>query len=997
MRDQVHRDRICSDLHSNLLVEASAGSGKTSSLTQRIVAGLREGVYDPQRMAAVTFTKKAAAELRGRLRVALEDELLLGSSPRLLTALEQLDSIFIGTIHSFCSRLLRQYPVEAGVTPGFREIEEDEEEALRLSVFHRCLDEKPGRELQAILADAGVRPTDLTQALKILCAYGDARFEAAIFEVPDFDAAWAQVRLFCEQLGPDVPPRRGPCKELHNLHAFLTRYRQENREPRDLMELFLSLEKSYKPTLWCWGGRTVVDRFVPRVEAFRRDTIEPFLRHWRSYLYGQCLPFLNSVRDACEAERSRLGVLTFQDQLLGAARMLRTSAWARERLAEKFPHVFVDEFQDTDPIQAEVFFRLAAQDGGGEDWGTLSLRPGALFLVGDPKQSIYRFRRADIEVYNRVRERMEVVPLSTSFRSVPAVCNWVNRVFGELFPPDGSEHQAAFAGLEPRSEAEVGGVLALSTECERYGDCARLEAPRIAEAIRVLHDREGYRWGDFMVLTAKKDELSLYVDALRSLDIPYESSGGKLRPEPHFLELLACLVDPRDAVRLVGVLRGPLFGLSDEQLFAHVQAGGVWSFWASDGESEVLDALGLLRTWREWLDELPVGAALERILSASGLLASLGSEDELRGSGLLAVVDRLRLTVQGGVPLGEAVVSESMAADMAPLSLQNAGARCAVRLMNLHQAKGLEARVVFLASPCGGYGRRVSHRVSHGRGWLPITRPYGRHAVKAVAEPPDWEEHCQAEDLHLEAEQDRLLYVAATRARELLIVSRWTGTHGSARRPWGKLEPFLHEEFRVAPLSSFGREVVARDDAPEVASLVTAPSWERVGMKALARCEQVMAVDGSLTSGPGGAEWGKLVHRLLEHAVRVGTVSDRAELERLASWYAFETPEVDGLSEAVDLVLDVMARPVWSELLASRERWVEVPIGVRVDSVLAFGVLDVVLGGEGERWSVLDWKTDRVGFAELMKRYQGQLAEYVRAWGEVVGGEVHGRLEGVRR
>ena len=223
------------------------------------------------------------------------------------------------------------------------------------------------------------------------------------------------------------------------------------------------------------------------------------------------------------------------------------------------------------------------------DWRTVPLRPGALFVVGDPKQSIYRFRRADIDIYNIVRQRFSdpavgrVVPLTLNFRSVPQLCNWANEVFQTRFPAEPTAHAPRFAALDP-SKSNIAHPAACSLlRTTATAKRSRNRMPKRSRSyIRSEVDAGRRRFRDFLILTRKKrDRIAPYADALESLNIPVEVSGAGAFGESAEVEvltvLLRALADPQDALSLIAVLRGPLFGISDPELFAFKQAGGWFS------------------------------------------------------------------------------------------------------------------------------------------------------------------------------------------------------------------------------------------------------------------------------------------------------------------------------------------------------------------------------------------------------------------------------------
>jgi len=553
---------------------------------------------------------------------------------------------------------------------------------------------------------------------------------------------------------------------------------------------------------------------------------------------------LTRAREHAVHERRRLNTLNYGDLLNVTARVLRENAHVRRALQQKYSFLFVDEFQDTDPVQAEIVFLLAADERNGKsgrgrtDWRKLPLRPGALFVVGDPKQSIYRFRRADIEIYNVVHDRFSdpatgrVLPLTLNFRSRPKLCQWANKVFETRFPAKPTPHSPRYAPLDPNPEdadqgharkAGAGGVFTLTHTCDDASEVLAENADRIARYIRTEVDAGRRKFSDFLILTRKKAaRIVPYAAALEVLNVPIEVSGAGAFGESAEVEtlrtLLRSLADPQDALALVAVLRGPLFGASDRELFAYRQNGGWFSIFAQESRGARLEpesasgarivetALATLHQYYRWTRVLPAASALDRILEHSGYLAlAATTAGGVEAGDLLHALDRVRQVIEEGGSLADA--GDALAEDAEETSEVESlplepGRTDVVRIMNLHKAKGLEADVVFLADPCGGFNPRVDVHISRtgatSQGWFPVVKKSERsYNSKVLGEHADWPAHKAAELPYLEHEQDRLLYVAATRARQVLVVSRWSG---NAKAPaWGVLNDFLVDapELRV--------------------------------------------------------------------------------------------------------------------------------------------------------------------------------------------------------
>ena len=451
--DQASRDAIEQELGVNMLVEAGAGSGKTQSLASRMAAGVLSGKYRVEHMAAVTFTRKAAAELRGRFQQVLEDRLPSEDDPdrraRAHETLSSLERLFAGTIHSFCAHLLRERPVEAGLAPGFTELDDvgATESRQRLWREFIALKRAEGGELLPELRDAGVRAGDLDDAFATICNFDEVEFPAGDATAPDPTPAWIALDEFWRQLKPLLPariPEDATCKVLQKARDCRWKIKIARRDrPADLVELLTPWGGDFRITMSRWkewheDTKKLRDN-IDCMLADLRGAIGPFLEAWRHYVYRLAITLMVEGRVFAREHRYRALTLEYEDLLQCVARVLRSNLEVRQALQRKYQWLFVDEFQDTDPIQAEVVTWLASEGSGESDWRAVSLRPGALFIVGDPKQSIYRFRRADIEIYGRVNELIHrgggsLVPLETNFRSTPLLCEWANGVFKDVFP-----------------------------------------------------------------------------------------------------------------------------------------------------------------------------------------------------------------------------------------------------------------------------------------------------------------------------------------------------------------------------------------------------------------------------------------------------------------------------------------------------------------------------------------------------------------------------------
>jgi ATP-dependent helicase/nuclease subunit A len=476
--DQASRDRIVLDLDTCLLVEAAAGTGKTTCMIARMIAVLRSGRARIDQIAAVTFTRKAAAEIRSRFQLDLEGALSSAegqSRTRLAAALAHIDHCFIGTIHAFCARLLRERPVEAGVDISFAELDENEDYRLREQAWREHVatmiaeDDAVLPELETLglkviartrnvasllaeLEEMGLEAAQLGQTFLTLTDYPDVDdWPAPPRELPDPAPATAALREFMDYARKrklaDDPGRDKLMPKLEQLQRLM-RYRDLKQPPQlmEVLELFSSMKRTSIVQKNWPEGKDVAVQTLDKWNHFTATHAEPLLDAWRQRRYHFVMRAMRPAGDIYDRLRQQRNALNFQDLLLKSAELLRSHPSVRRYFQQRFTHLLVDEFQDTDPLQAEVMFLLTADDVNERQWQRCRPRPGALFVVGDPKQSIYRFRRADIVIYNRVRERIEetggaVVPLTANFRSLPAVIDWINGCFDTMFPAAATDVQ----------------------------------------------------------------------------------------------------------------------------------------------------------------------------------------------------------------------------------------------------------------------------------------------------------------------------------------------------------------------------------------------------------------------------------------------------------------------------------------------------------------------------------------------------------------------------
>ena len=1068
--DQAERERIRTHLDSSQLVEAGAGSGKTTELLRRLLALIREGKAKVGEIAAVTFTRKAAAELRERFQTELEsavvrarngdasDDAVEPCTPteleRLEAALHEIDRGFIGTIHSFCARMLRERPIEAGLDPAFREIYGPEEERLRSDAWRRHLERltNVGDPSLDELAAVNLEHFRLFGGYEKVVNHPDVSFHAERQDPPEVGALRDELTALFDEVEAILPARR-PEKgwdSFQNKIRSLRRTRWNDGWSEDAV-FFDALEaivgRNLDMTLYKWDphretARNIRDRMVEFGRA--GSAAERTLRQWHAYRYGIAIRFVERAAAAYEAERGRAGLLSFDDLLTRATGLLRVSGSARRDLAGRYRYLLVDEFQDTDPLQAEIVFLLTATDPDETDWHAAEPRPGALFVVGDPKQSIYRFRRADIGIYSQVKNRFEnfgeVVSLTTNFRSRPPIERFVNGVFENLLPAEATESQAAYAPLNVHEgDRQHQGVFWYEVigSGASVAAVAATDAQQVASWIKQRIESKERQPEDFMVLTYRKRWLSLYAAELEKRNVPFQVTGAGVDIAEELGELLVvlrALADPDNHVSTVAALVGLFFGVDHEQLAAHrlenplAEALGHRLFDFTADEFDEIDesgtapekALSQLHRWWQRTRSLPADVVVDEIVNDLGLLPYLAAGDS-GGSNAGALAYVLNAVRQAGVN-GDSSLRGALEALEEALGVEDAeaplqpGRDDVVRVMNLHKAKGLEAKVVILAHPTGYKVHAPEEHIERPergdpRGALLIEEKTGqRQRNIRLAAPIDWEALTAREEPFLKDEDVRLLYVAATRAQEELVISYCAKTE--KKSPWKpfyrhkdtlctqielpKVDPPEPEPIELQADSIERQADELRKDRKERA----VPNYEITAVTKLAKHDaSIFAVD----EGGLGRSWGNAVHQAME-AVARGARGDHLRAVCRTALLENDLPidadgEPDDLDDLIGLVGRVRASDTWRRATAADKLLSEVPFAApdAADGVtprIIEGVVDLAFL-EPDGWVIVDYKTDVVDDSDNLearrRQYRSQVEEYARLWSDLTGEPVKER------
>jgi ATP-dependent helicase/nuclease subunit A len=801
------QERAIARREERLIVTANAGSGKTRVLAERFARSCIDDGIDPAAILAITFTEKAAGELRERVRsrfVALGRRDLAQAT----------EAAWVSTIHGFCMRVLKANAVTAGLDPAFEVLDEGDARALRSEAFERAL---------AVWMGNGGQTR--SETLDVAAAYGVDALRKLIWAVHDRLRSHGDVapRL------PDAPPAPDLEALRADLAAAIAPALAEIGTPAN--KTSAAAVEALQGCRDALDGGAAVDRFKvgrgagaltgPACDEYRRAR-EAYLQGltdaaavpvWR--LLGELLA--GYATTYADAKRARSAV-DFDDLELFARDLLKGDAAIQARYAERFARIMVDEFQDTNPLQLELLDLLGTERA---------------FYVGDAQQSIYRFRHASVELFARLGDDLAGAgrseQLAINFRTRPPVLEAINRAFGamERFVPlvAGREQAAAPSPL----------VELLLTDCDgwegvdlgalpsgRPDRCA--EARLVAQRVRDLVDAGECKAGEVCVLLRAGTDMETFERALEDQGLATLASGGRgFWARQQVLDLtsyVAALVNPRDEEALLAVLASPIVGVSSDTLAllgraAKASAGRMWDELATV-QCPDSDRLVTFCAWfsaeRALAPRLGLDVLLERVIERTRY-----DEHVLRLPGgrrrMANVTKLIRLAAafesrptppardaRGFIDRARAELEAEAREPDAPIELEGLDA---VRLMTIHAAKGLEFGVVVLADlgrqlPGGGDAIRLGP--SGGVG-LKLRR-LGAASKDAFAHRELGEREKSAD----RREDERVFYVACTRAKERLILS---GTVKLDTWPNGAPISWLAPRFAPEAAAGIGTDLVS--------------------------------------------------------------------------------------------------------------------------------------------------------------------------------------------
>ena len=1108
--DQAARDQIRLSLGETMFVEAGAGTGKTTSMVSRVVNLIGSGVTTVDKVAAITFTNSAASELQERIREELESSASNEEADptwrdRCAKGIEDIDRATFTTLHSFAGAILRERPLEAGLPPSFETMDQvasdlDFDEKWN-EWLDWALDDADNVPTLPVALSLGLRPGQLRQiALEFHRNYDllegvefdDSAVHPHPNPLPEGEGVIGIARSQSAQRLADAGP------ELERLCGF-SKLREDDQLFQHVQSKLSSIRRLIEMEAGSPTALGMLSRLMPLRQTRGRqgdwdtDTTSGVnaCKQMKDYLQelhddvGMELdtardtalpPILGALRDfvvGYEQERKREGRAGYHDLLVWARNLLRDNVAVRDHFRQRYTHLLLDEAQDTDPIQMQIAMFIAEDVPDGTptesrpaDWRNVTPADGRLFVVGDPKQSIYRFRRADVRQLNTLKSRMNQTPvnLDQNFRSHRPIIDWVNHLFREWM--EASESQAEYVRLRHRWEAATDdnstpSVWRLGEAYEMpVGEIRALECQGIASALGQITgggwqirtndgDTESpspqpspvkgegatlrggaaryrhARYSDICILMPTRTGLRDLEVALDDASVPYRLEGSSLifdtQEVRDLLNCLRAIDDPADEVAIVAALRSPAFACTDVDLLRYYESGGRFDYLSTssrdaltrsgDRVGPVVEGLEALNDYHERRMWTSVAALIDGFVRERPLMTAAVDHPRRREQWRryrFIVAQARAFTEAGGGSLRSFLEwidrqrSEGARVTETPVPETDEDA---VRIMTVHGSKGLEFPVVILT---GLNGRRSSRtgQVLFGR----ADGQEGRNSVEVKVgsgvrtfETAGYEALESDEKAMLDDEHVRLLYVAATRAMDHLVLSMYRPMKGNSDAsyiadhfeeqnamwrqlpdPTGMTVPHVsgdqhRDSLDLAQHSLEARtrwvdarnEIIARQGRP------TTVAATRLAEVAKEETKDEQDNDEPWRRGRGGTNVGRAVHAVLQ-TINLATGEGIEETAR-AQAYA------EGIPGRIDDIIRFSKAAVQSNIVKraveSGRYWREVPVGVPIAGGSLQGFIDLLFEGP-DGLVIIDYKTDSVraeGTGAAAAKYRPQAAGYALA------------------
>ena len=927
--DKLAREAIHSDTDKNIFVEAGAGSGKTTELVERMTALVISGA-DISSICALTFTKAAAREFYNRFQLRLskiaaetDDDIV---KERCRNALDNIDLCFMGTIDAFSELILKEHPIEAGLRSDFTITEDSSVQNLCRQAIKNIASGEYGTDL----LDCYIRLKNVSYYEPeyifscLMKNHGDLIYTD--IQIPDYErdinlALAKQKREIMQLLDclmdhreaaytgkgkepdpkyPDMIANFKPTykklkgnwsecfKDIRKYLEELDLYRincppeQLGIERTDLFELLKNPKDVYK--------------FVPKTYKELDNAI-------KDHIYCTALEFFVGAMKELTRRNIENGRLTFTDAKYILRDMLKNDASKGGRLInhirQRHSIFLTDEFQDTDPVQSEILFYITAEKPDLDISKCVPVQ-GSLFIVGDPKQSIYRFRGADIKAYMSIRKRFaeeggEVLGLTRNYRSTSKLKSVFNETFEALLPED-TEYQSRFMPIPIETEDSpetFTGVFTYTPSEDDAATVADMIRSLVSDKSRLVQDPRTKKlrpieYRDIMLILPGKYRINNYLAAFRAADIPCFAEGGsamdKCTPLIELSRILSALAAPDNSLAVFKAITCGCFGIIESELSQTHPKLTLYGN-KTTGSENIDKALSVLREMLKKSKNLLPSAICGKIISDLKILRRVQADE-------LECLCYARELLRSAEVSGEVSSLEDAAAMIADLLVSKPERTLlfeltsnSVHIANLHKVKGLERNIVILADALGMI-REPQNNVlrKDGRAEGYIFKCEDDDFKVLISTNTFFVDRYNDEFKADNAEKIRLLYVAATRARSALIISDAKATRQKVNK-WEQLLKYAEGRFdymipddvdtipevSVSEITKSFEDMFANEDVKQKSYKLILPSKARAKTKAEKADNETAETEEAKTEKKQNAALiGTLVHRLMERLVTVG-------------------------------------------------------------------------------------------------------------------------------
>ena len=1017
------QEEAIKSINCNVAVSAGAGSGKTRVLVERFVHILQQSLQQPvplkaSDILAITFTRKAAGEMKERVYQTIQELITRDGEHDVYwqQQLVELERAQITTIHSLCNRILKDNPVEAGLDPSFILAEEFAgreylEQCLISYVRRGLLQEEPGLEtLTRVYGTSGLlaQLEVLVGRLEEIKSFGSLEepYVKLLQQEPAGKARLCQLLEELvdrrEELGKKTKGYQEVSLLAENLYQVEDGLQQQPTDYRAFDRYVKGLKKNGKLKDIIGEVKELQEKLL-QLEVDR--AVLPLVEAWEETLTG--------LATYLSQQKQQDDFVDFDDLESRALDLLKENVQVRKKYQDKYAHIMVDEFQDTNSRQQQLVYLLCGNSA-------TELQGKKLFIVGDSKQSIYRFRGADVQVFAQVRRDIaaqggKLITLPDNFRTVDSILSACNKVFPSLLG-ENREANVFFESLQAHRESQLKPVfLQVPYTKENAHLRTQLELDALVEHIHQRH-QEGEPYGAMAILLSAMTRGEAVAEQLQQWGIPCKIVDGKGFYERQevldLLHLFQCLENKHRSLALIGVLRSPYFGLDDESittLCLHRQEDCLWDglqrvdpqlFSSGQGPlvvraREVLAHLrqvaslsGLPELWQEVYSQLQLEAVLSRQHNGR---AQLANGHKLRQLALAFAANQ-----QGTLGAWLAYVAR-LRDSGAKETTANLQAEDAVTIMTIHKSKGLEFSTVYL--PFLDRGERSD------TDQIKFSPELGL-GIKAVLDNGQLRESSvllaiKEREAELErAEKQRQLYVAMTRAKDALILSgsfnveskatgenwfrslqellteqvaelrQWQKQEGEGAVGWQQKQLQLDEQLveAIAPLPNYSHSGQYYFTPTALQTYLHCPRqyfYQREGLVGL-----TPEVEGGSGLGLSPAELGTLIHRALE--LYDGQQEEKAWNRALEDCRLVDSPATEAGRELFTAYIHSRLYPLGKKRL--KETYFTYALGN-----LQLGcIVDCILVNEDGSLDIIDYKTGRppapgavpLGYAYQMALYK---------------------------